>query len=291
MYSYKLNRLPKNTSEITIDIPLSDINKEKETAFSHLQDELTVEGFRKGKAPKEIAEKHISKEALYQELIKSLLPKIYEEIVKKDNLKPIANPKVELLKAKENEDWQIKITLAEKPIVDLGRYKEAIKEAKAKIKKTDIWVPGKGTPAGGEKKFSEEDRSKLLNGVLTALLKEVKIEISDLIVEEEVNHRLTRLVDDVQKIGLTVENYLKSKNLTMEVLKAQFKKEAEDTYKIEFILSEIAEKENIKVEKEDIDKILTNIKDEKERKMAEQNSYYYATILRKQKTLDFLISL
>ena len=31
--------------------------------------------------------------------------------------------------------------------------------------------------------------------------------------------------------------------------------------------------------------------DEKERKVAEQNSYYYATILRKQKTLDYLISL
>ena len=69
------------------------------------------------------------------------------------------------------------------------------------------------------------------------------------------------------------------------------KKEIEDTYKLEFILSEIADKENIKVEKEDLDKLFTNIKEEKERKAAEANSYFYASILRKQKTLDFLISL
>ena len=77
----------------------------------------------------------------------------------------------------------------------------------------------------------------------------------------------------------------------MDSLKAQFRKETEDTYKLEFLLSEIADKEDIKVEKADIDKLFVNIKDDKERKQAEQNSYYYATILRKQKTLDYLISL
>ena len=127
--------------------------------------------------------------------------------------------------------------------------------------------------------------------MLTALLNEAKIEVSDLVIEEEINHRLTHLFDEIQKIGLTTENYLKSKNLTMESLKAQFKMETEDTYKLEFILAEIADKENLKVEQADLDKLFVNIKNEKERKMAVQNSYYYATILRKQKTLDYLISL
>ena len=126
---------------------------------------------------------------------------------------------------------------------------------------------------------------------MAALLKETKLEISDLVVDEEINHRLTHLVDEIQKIGLTTENYLKSKNLTMDSLKAQFKKEIEDTYKLEFALAEVADKEDIKIEKADLDKLFVNIKDEKERKIAEQNSYYYATILRKQKTLDYLISL
>ncbi len=294
MYSYKKEKLPKNTTQLIVDVPKLDIKKEEEEAFSRLQSQLTVEGFRQGKAPKDIAEKHISKEALYQELAQKLISRIYQEVISKENLKPIISPKVDLVKAKatsdvakEGEDWQIKITLAEKPVVELGDYKKVVKEVKALAEKSNIWVPGKDKEA----KKPEEDKSKLLNEILTALLKETKLEISDLVVDEEINHRLTHLVDEIQKIGLTTENYLKSKNLTMESLKAQFRKETEDTYKLEFALAEISDKENIKVEKTDLDKLFLNIKDEKERKKAEQNSYYYATILRKQKTLDYLISL
>lgn len=289
MYSYKLKKLPKNTVEILLNIPLVDLNKEKSAAFTRLQNELTVEGFRKGKVPVPIAQKHLSSDAILQETIKVMLSRYYEEIVKKETLRPIINPKVEFTKAKEGEDWEIKISLAEKPTVELKEYKKAVKEAIEKSKKTDIWVPGKDKVQPPKSK--EEDKSKVLNLVLEAVLKNTKIEISDLILEEEINHRLARLVDDVEKIGLTTDAYLKSKSLTMEQLKQGFRKEIEDTYKLEFVLAEIADKENIKVEKEDLDKLLLNIKDEKERKTASENSYYYASILRKQKTLDYLISL
>ncbi|MBI5127146.1 hypothetical protein HZA76_01685 [Candidatus Roizmanbacteria bacterium] len=289
MHSYKVKKLPKNTVEINLTIPTADILKEKNEAFLRLQKELTVEGFRKGKVPVPIAQKHLSNDAIYQELMRILLPKIYEEILKKESLRPIMNPKIELIKAKENEDWEIKISLAEKPTVDLKEYKKAVKEVKAKSKKDDIWVPGKDKSPG--EKNPEAEKSKLLNPILEAILKEVKVEVSDLILEEELSHRLARLVDDVEKIGLTTDAYLKSKNLTMDQLKTGFRREIEDTYKLEFLLSEIADKENIKVEKEDLDKLLLNIKDEKERKIAGENSYYYASIIRKQKTLDFLLAL
>jgi len=287
MYSYKKEKLPKNTSQLMVDVPKADIKEEEEEAFARLQQKLTVEGFRQGKVPKAIAEKHIHKDDLYQELAQKMISRIYQEVLTKESLKPIISPKVDLVKAKEGEDWQIKITVVEKPTITLGDYKKVIREAKTKAQKSNIWVPGKDKDA----KKPEEDKNKLLNEVLTALLNEAKIEVSDLVIEEEINHRLTHLFDEIQKIGLTTENYLKSKNLTMESLKAQFKMETEDTYKLEFILAEIADKENLKVEQADLDKLFVNIKNEKERKMAVQNSYYYATILRKQKTLDYLISL
>ena len=287
MYNYKKEKLPKNTTQLVVDVPKADIKKEEEDAFVRLQQKLTVEGFRQGKVPKTIAEKHIHKDDLYQELAQKMISRIYQELLAKEGLRPIISPKVDLVKAKEGEDWQIKITVAEKPTITLGDYKKVIKEVKSKVQKSNIWVPGKDK----QEKKPEEDKNKLLNEVLTALLNEAKIEVSDLVIEDEINHRLTHLIDEIQKIGLTTENYLKSKNLTMDSLKAQFRKETEDTYKLEFILAEIADKENLKVEQADLDKLFVNIKDEKERNTAKQNSYYYATILRKQKTLDYLISL
>jgi len=287
MYSYKKNLLPKNTVELIIDIPKQEIKNAYQKAFLSLQKELTLPGFRKGSVPKELAEKNIKKEKVYEKLIADLIPRIYEEIIKKENLTPLSLPKIELLKAKEEEDWQIKITLAQKPIVDLKNLKTIIQKIKAEQKKEEIWVPGKTQK---EKENQEVKNQKLLNLILNALLKEIPCEISDLLIEEELSNRLASLLDDIKKIGLTVDAYLKSKNLTVEQLKEQYRKEIEETYKLEFILLAIADKENITVEKQDLEKIFVNLSPE-ERKNAEANSYFYASILRKQKTLDYLLNL
>ncbi len=290
MYSYKINHLPKRTCEITIHIPIADIKKEQEIAFDKIRQNLEVAGFRKGKVPKEVAKKHISQQLIYEEIIKSLIPRLYDEVVKKENLTPIISPRIDLVKAKATEDWEIKITIAQPPQVTLPAYKEIIKSIKSELKKTNIWVPGKDT-AGSEKQNEEENKHQLLNKILERLLLESKLEISDLVIEDELNRRLTNLLDDIKKIGLTVEAYLKSKNITIEDLKKNLTQEIEDTYKLEFILMEIAEKEGIQVEKEDLDKLFTNITDDHQRKKAEENAYFYASILRKQKTIDFLLTL
>lgn len=288
MFTHKVNKLPKNTVEIEVDIKWDQIKGEFETAFERLRGTAEIEGFRKGKAPREIAEKHIKREDIYQEAIRMLFPQIYQEIVQKEALKPIISPKLELIQAKEGEDWKVKFITAEKPKVELGDYKAKIKKFKAEQKKDEIWVPGKDK---AEDKQTEQKKQRFLNEVLNALIKESKCEIPDLIVEDELNRKLTQIVDDVQKIGLTIESYLTSKGLTLEGLKAQFKREIEDTYKIEFILMEVADRENITVDPKELDQIFASIKDEKERQRVQENSYFYASILRKQKTLDFLMEL
>ncbi len=292
MFNYKTKKLPKNTIEIIVTVPKTEIAAEYESALERIQKELIVEGFRKGKVPKDVARRHVKQEVIYQELIKTLLPKIYEKVVEKESFKPFFSPKIELLRAKEGEDWQIKFTIAERPTVELGDYKGKVKEVKAKYKKADIWVPGKGEKTPEQKQKEEaENQQKQLNEILAALLKETKIEISDIVIDEEINRRLSQLLDDIQKIGLTVDAYLKSKGMTMDDLKAKYRQEIEDTYKLEFLLNGIADQEGISVDKAELDKLFANIPDVKERKMAEENAYFYASILRKQKTLDYLLAL
>ena len=287
MILHTLKKLPKNTYEILVIIPKDEIAKEYEKAFMKLQDNLTVEGFRKGKAPREIAEKNLPRQDVYQQVIQDLLPEVYAEIVKKENITPVVSPKVDLVKAKEGEDWELKMEVAEKPSIDLSNYKEIVRKAKQDAKKPEIWTPGSAPKAENP----EEKKQDNLNEVLSALLKDVKIEISELIIEQELNHRLTKLVDDIQKIGLTVDGYLKSKNMTMEDMRKQFSNEIEETYKLEFLLSEIADKENIQVADEDLQKLFTNLKSEEDKKQAQQNAYFYASIIRKQKTLDCVLGL
>ncbi|OGK19633.1 hypothetical protein A2866_06720 [Candidatus Roizmanbacteria bacterium RIFCSPHIGHO2_01_FULL_39_8] len=290
MYTYSLKKLPKNTVEISVLLPKQDIEKYYSEAFKKISAQTEIQGFRKGKAPKHLIEKQLKREVIYEEIIRGALPQIYEEILKKEQLKPVISPKIELVKAKENEDWEVKITVAEKPVVKLASYKDIILKVKAEKKKGDIWVPGKGAVEAKEtNEVREKKKQSLLNSILGELLKQSEAEIPDLIIEGELERRLSNLLSDIRKIGLTVDAYLKSKNITQEQLKKSFRKEIEDTYKLEFLLSEVADKENITVKQEEIDKLFQTIQDPKEKEVAKANSYFYASILRKQKTLDYLL--
>ena len=287
MFTHTVKKLPKNTHQISVTIPQEDVKQHYAAAFAKLQKDLAVEVFRKGKVPQEIAEKHLAKGDVYQQLLRDLLPDIYSDIIKRENIMPIISPKIDIVKADDTNDWELAITVAEKPTIDLSKYKEIVKKAKGEVKTADIWVPGKDP----EEKKPEAASQEALNTVLSALLKELKIEIPDLLIEQELDQKLTKMVDDIQRVGLSVDSYLKTKNMTMEDLRTQLTREIDETYKLEFLLAEISEVENIQVDKADMDKLFGNIKDENERKQAEQNAYFYATILRKQKTIDYILSL
>ena len=271
MYTTKRNDLPKNTIEIIFTVDWSEITKEYDIAFEKLRKELVSEGFRKGKVPKKIAESKLKKQDVYDAFLRVFIPKIYGEYLDSQELKPIVHPKIELISAKEGESWEIKLTTAIKPTIKLNQYKAKIKAAKEQIKKSSIWTPGK------DKELSKEDeesqRKAEFQASFDALLKEAEVELSDLIIEEEIQNKLTRLVDDIQKVGLTLEA------------------EIEELYKTEFLLQEIADTENIVVENEELDKIFAGISDPKEKTAVEKNMYYYASLMRKQKTLDFIGSL
>jgi len=282
--------LGKKTLEFTLQVDKGFISSLYSDNFGLLSKELVAPGFRKGTAPKEIAEKHIKKDEVYKKVISALLPKLYEAVVKEQDVKPIVNPKIELIKAKDGEDWEVKMTVVETPQVKLNDYKKKLSELNKDQKKDGIWVPGKEP----EKKTTQEEEAKKmerLNKTIELLLNEVSVEISDVLIEEEVQRKLSKLVDDIAKLGLTVDAYLASKNETAETLKAKYTKEMLDTYAIEFILQQIALDEKITVEKEDLDKLFGGITDEAAKQEAYNNAYSYASILRRQKVLDYLMNL
>lgn len=290
MLTLEKKDLGNNTKEYQITVAWDEIKKRYNDAFDIISKDLKLGGFRRGKVPKKLAEKHVKRDDVYRKLLELYIPTLYEELQKQESLRTIVTPKIELTSAKEGEDWKITVTVAEKPQIHLGNYKEKIRELKASMKGQDIWVPGKDV-ADENKKTFEQKKSDLLNKVLNLLITEVNVAISDLVIEQELNRRLTQLVDDIRQIGLTMENYLKSKNETMESIRQRLEREISEMYKIEFILEEIADVEKITVEKSDLEALSAQIKDEKQRKEMVSNAYLYASILRRQKTLDYLMGL
>lgn len=284
MSTSTVKTLPKSASEITISIPWTDIKPVYEKYETLAAAEIEIPGFRKGKAPKDMAVKELNKTKLYEAVVKEVIPKAYADSVATNKLTPISSPKIEVTKAKENEDWEIKATIATKPEVKLNEYKEKIKALKkGKVK---IWTPG-----SKEEKDDKEKAKVSVDEIMEGLVSEAEVEIPDLLLADEANRLLSGLVDQTQQLGLSVEQYLMAKGKTTEQIRAEYAAQAAKNLKIEFILNEIADSEKITVTPEDIEKLLSKVEKPEEREKLKKDSYYLAHLLRQQKTLDFLTNL
>jgi trigger factor len=288
MYTYKKNELKNQTIQLDISIDQADVEKKYDGELKKQAQTVKVEGFRPGKAPFELAKKHVKPEKVYDVVIQDLLSEAYNDIMNKEDIKPIMQPRIKLKSAKPKENWEFELTVALEPVVKLPDYKKIISDVKAKHAKSDIWVPGKDA-SEPDKKAQSELKQKMLNEILDELVKKTKVELSEVIIEHEIEHRLSKLLDDVQKIGLTIDSYLSSKGLTKEALQEQYRKEILEMYAVEYALSKIGDEEKISVDDSDLKAFMESIKDQKNQEIIQQNLYFYATMLRKQKILDFLL--
>ena len=290
-FTDKLEKLPQQTFKIEVTIPWKEIDQAKTKAVATLAKNTEVKGFRKGKAPLNLVKEHLGEQAILEEASKEVLTAIYGELIKKHDLKPFLDPKISLLKAPQGSEWVFRFEIAQAPLITkMPDYRKVAKEASSDLKKEDIWVPGKDKEKP-EAKDLKEKQNKKIQLIFDKLMKEAQIEISALILDTEVNRRLTAIYDEVKQLGLSVEQYLESKKLTAQALRDKTQAEIKDLYKSEFLLEKIADQEKIVVDDKDLEAIYKQAKDEKEKALYQQNSYLYVRLLRKQKTLDFLAGL
>lgn len=271
-----IERTPDGTIEIKFTIPWAIIKKEWDIVVAENVKNAELPGFRKGKAPKTLVNDNIDKVKIRDEVVKKLLPQSYIEAVKENNLRPVIDPNIhmegELL---EGADWKFHAILCEAPNVDLGTYKDSVKKITAKSK---IIVPGKEQE---EPKFDE---------IVKVLIESAKLTIPSVLIEREADRLLSQTLDEIKKLGMNLNQYLSSTGKTAQNLRAEYAKKAETDLKLEFVLQKVAETEKITVDEAEINKTIENAKPE-EKESLSANKYLLASIMRQQKTLDYLRSL
>jgi len=274
-----LQKEENGTIKLTITIPNADVKKAWEEVILAIVENAEIQGFRKGKAPRKLVEEKVDKEKIREEVLRKLLPVAYTEAIKTQGIRPIINPKIHVEKLEDpttNKDWQFIALTCEAPEIKLGKYKENIQKITAKSK---IAIPGKETmPA----KFEE---------IVKALLDSVTGQIPAILVDNETDRLLSQTLEDVKKLGLTLDQYLSSTGKNPQILREEYRKKAENDIRLEFTLLKIAEEEKITVEDKEVEEAIKASKSDEERKNLETNRYLLASILRQQKTLDFLKNL
>lgn len=128
----------KNVHTINITVEGKEWTSAIDAAFKKKNAQVTIDGFRKGKAPKDVFIKTYGKETLYVEAIDVALPKAYKKVLEDNKLVPACEPKVEV-KGMDDDHIEFEFVIITKPEVKISKYKGlGVKKEKAKVTKEEI---------------------------------------------------------------------------------------------------------------------------------------------------------
>lgn len=273
----------KPSTKFTIELP----KKEVQTSFNkHLKDaakNIKADGFRKGKVPLKVARQMVNNQAILNKVIQEVLPKYYEEKIKKDKLTPITYPEVNLKSDDIEKDLIVEIGIAQKEKIDLKNYQELIKKAKK--------AATKELENGEEKKKTEIKKDDFtLNFVLDNLKKEINPEVPELVLKNTMEDNFSKFNKQLEMVNLSIEDYLKKNNLSVDDFTNYLRNDAINKIQTDLIINQIIDEEKIKSDQKEVEEFMEKSKTKKSQ-MTKDDVAYLEYISQRRKAFDFILKL
>ena len=116
-------KVAENTVELEFKVSKEVFADAVSKAFRKANAEITVPGFRKGKAPRSVVEKMFGKEVFFNDAIDALLPDAYAAAVEAAGIEPVARPEVDITACSAEEGFTAVAKVVVKPEVEVKEYK------------------------------------------------------------------------------------------------------------------------------------------------------------------------
>jgi len=117
-------------AHLTIEMEPAEMEESLESSYRRLVKRVNVPGFRKGKAPRAVLERHVGQESLLNEALDEMLPRAYEKALKEQEIEAIAQPEIEVV---QTDPVIFKAIVPLRPVVRLGDY-HSIQDAPEPVK-------------------------------------------------------------------------------------------------------------------------------------------------------------
>ena len=128
MMSITVSKLEKSKVEIIGSIPADYFNFFRKQALQNINDEISLDGFRKGKVPENILISKVGEMSILEEMAELALSKAYPEIIANEKIDAIGKSEIHITKIASGNPLEFKIITAVIPKMNLGDYKKATKE-------------------------------------------------------------------------------------------------------------------------------------------------------------------
>lgn len=117
----KVTKLEHCHTEVLVNVDKDLWKKAQDKAFNKLAQNITIDGFRKGKAPLNMVKSRIDQGRMYNEAINEVLNPVYQDILANEDIQPMARPQFEVTKLSD-EELELKVIIVTRPEAELSKY-------------------------------------------------------------------------------------------------------------------------------------------------------------------------
>ena len=121
--SLQVEKLEKNMAKLTVEVPAEEMEKAVEKAYQKNKGQISIPGFRKGKVPRNMVAKMYGKGIFLEDAANSVIPSAYEKALEECEEEIVSSPEIEVVELVPEKPFIFTALVALKPEIELGKYK------------------------------------------------------------------------------------------------------------------------------------------------------------------------
>lgn len=128
-----------NDVKFTMDFTAEEFESAVVKAYQASKDQFTIDGFRKGKAPRSIIERHYGEGVFYEDAINNMFRDGYPVAINELELEVIDSPAAEFSEIGKGKPMTITITVPVYPVIEVKDYLGVeVEQVEVKVKPEDV---------------------------------------------------------------------------------------------------------------------------------------------------------
>jgi len=268
----EIKKLDGTKRELSVAVSGELIKNKFEDVFAQIAKEAKVPGFRPGKAPRDVLEKHYAA-SVHEQVLKELVPDVYNQAIATEKLDVIELPQISDVKL-DRANLSFKAVVEVSPEIQVKNYKnqkinfkkvvvtadeikkqiDSVREARKADALDDKFSRSLGYPslADLEKTMERQlyitkenqERARIENGLIENLMQGLEFKLPQGLVNRQIQDMLRQTKLDLAMKGLPRDKIEEQEKLLLEGIEPEAKKQV----KVYLVLAEIARKENIAID-------------------------------------------
>lgn len=119
-----VDKLSDTRVKLTVNVPFTELDKEIDQAYAAIAQQVSIPGFRKGKAPRQLIDARFGRGPILEQVVNDMLPTRYEQAVNDNDLKVIGQPDVDISKIEDGDFVEFTAEVDVRPDIEVPDFAE-----------------------------------------------------------------------------------------------------------------------------------------------------------------------